>query len=72
MHDCIAVENQAPAATIANYIAHLTCIASVAMVIVRCTFQTHLSFIDYVPYFAMFCIAKSFDIGSRMLRVTVA
>ena len=71
MHDCIILENQPPPRTAAMYIAHLTCIASAGIVILRCLAHPPLSALDYAPYLAIFAVAKCFEISAKMLRTEV-
>lgn len=71
-HDFINLRNPTPMTTVSNYLAHLVCIACAAIVIFRCIFHPSLETLNYAPYFAIFALAKGFDITTRMLRTQVA
>jgi hypothetical protein len=71
-HDFINLQNPTPIATVSNYLAHMVCIARIAIVVLRSIFEPSLSTLDYAPYVAIFALAKGFDVTTRMLRTKVA
>jgi hypothetical protein len=71
MHDFVILENATSITTFSNYLAHLVCVASAGIVIVRSIYHPALSMIDFAPYVIIFALAKGFDVASRMLRTKV-